>query len=239
MSSKKGWASTVAGWFVETDSSKSPDSEDPQYEQPDPSNAEGAANAVNYGGPVSAGPPIDYTAPSPTQAVFQKGTPPVVDGKVNFGAVFESAGMEKEETERVGKAADLLQSLPADTDPTVKKQIVSASLKAFGVPIEKIIEAGVQEVQALDGYIRNSAADTEKLTQEADDRIKQYEQEIANIRKVMQDRVQEQQVVITACNAKKLEVQQILEFFGKEEVARVVKASPKLQDPSAAQNADR
>jgi hypothetical protein len=241
MHGKKGWASTVAGWFVETDESNtrdSPDSNVAQYDQRDQvsgvSGGDGGDSAE-----LSGGPGVDYSAPSPTENVFRKAPPPLVNGKVNFEAVFESAGVGEDEVDRVGKAADLLQSLPAGTDPIVKKQIVSASLKAFGVPIDKIIEAGVQEVRALDGYIRNSAADTEKLTQEADNRIKQYEQEIANIRKVMQDRVQEQQTVITECNSKKLEVQQILEFFGQEEVARVVKASPKLHDPSSATNAER
>ena len=37
-----------------------------------------------------------------------------------------------------------------------------------------------------------------------------------------------------ACNAKKLEIQRVLEFFGQETVARVVRDSPKLHDPSAA-----
>jgi hypothetical protein len=115
----------------------------------------------------------------------------------------------------------------------VKKQIVEASLKAFGVPVDKIIEATVEEIQALDGYIRNGAADNEKLIQESEARIKQYEQEIANIRSVMQQSVNEQQTLIKTCNDKKLEVQQVLEFFGQETVARVVQASPKLHDPSA------
>ena len=41
-----------------------------------------------------------------------------------------------------------------------------------------------------------------------------------------------QQAVATSCNARKLEVQRMLEFFGQEAVARVVKASPRLHDPS-------
>ncbi|HKV37920.1 MAG TPA: hypothetical protein VJX67_01815 [Blastocatellia bacterium] len=234
MPNKKGWASTVAGWFVEMDgptNSESTDSQDAQFQQGDQTPGPDTPPS-DYAASGSAGSAVDYTVSSPTQAVFQKAPPPAPGGQVDFEAVFESAGIEKEEVGRVGKAMDLLKGLPEGTDPAVKKQIVLASLKAFGVPIDKIIEAGVQEVQALDGYIRNGATDTEKLTQESDDRIKQYEQEIANIRKVMQDRVQEQQTVITVCNAKKLEVQQILEFFGQEEVARVVKASPKLHDPS-------
>jgi hypothetical protein len=48
----------------------------------------------------------------------------------------------------------------------------------------------------------------------------------------MQQSVEEQQTLIKVCNDKKLEVQQVLEFFGQEKVARVVQASPKLHDPS-------
>jgi hypothetical protein len=56
--------------------------------------------------------------------------------------------------------------------------------------------------------------------QESDARIKQYEEEIRRIRAVMQQSVQEQQNLIKVCNDKKLEVQQVLEFFGQEKVAR-------------------
>jgi hypothetical protein len=227
MPGKKTWGQTVAGWFIEKDDDgleagqSSPDSA-PESGSPAP---DGATNPPGQ---------VDYAAPSLTQTVFKKTPPPVAGGQVDFEAVFDSAGIDDDERQRVAKAIELLKGLPADTDAAVKKQIVLASLKAFQVPIEKIIEGAVQEIQALDGYIRNGAADTEKLTQESDRRIKQYEGEINNLRKVMQDRVQEQQVAITVCNGKKLEVQQILEFFGQDAVAAVVKASPKLHDPSGA-----
>jgi hypothetical protein len=48
----------------------------------------------------------------------------------------------------------------------------------------------------------------------------------------MQQRVDEQNKVMASCNSKKLEVQKVLEFFGQEAVARVVRESPKLQEPS-------
>lgn len=218
MSDKKGWGSTVAGWFIERD--------------PDQLNTADADAAVLPD--VVAADGGDYASPSPTQQVFQTPPPPpAVGGQVDFGAVFVSAGVDQEEQQRVARTIELLASLPADTDAAVKKQIVEASLKAFGVPIEKIIEASVEEIQALDGYIRNGAADNEKLIQESDARIKQYEAEIANIRSVMQQSVEEQQRLIKVCNEKKLEVQRVLEFFGQATVARVVKASPKLHDPSA------
>jgi hypothetical protein len=216
MSDKKGWGSTVAGWFIERDEPAKPVETDfaDVSDQPSPAPAE------------------NYTTPSPTQSVFQKSPPPPTGGQVDFAAVFEAAGVDQEEQQRVARTTELLRSLPAGTDGSVKKQIVEASLKAFGVPIEKIIEATVEEIQALDGYIRNGAADNEKLIQESDARIKQYEEEIKNIRSVMQQSVNEQQTLIKTCNDKKLEVQQVLEFFGQDTVAKVVKASPKLHDPS-------
>ena len=130
---------------------------------------------------------------------------------------------------------DLLNSLPADTDASVKKQIVFASLKAFGVPIDNIIEAGAQQLQALEAYIRAGAADTSTVADEADQRIKQYEQEIVKLRQVMQERVAEQQAVMKSSNTRKLEVQKVLEFFGQEAVAKVVRDSPKLQEPAKEQ----
>ena len=116
--------------------------------------------------------------------------------------------------------SSLLTDLPPGTDDTVKKQIVMASLRAFNVPVEKIIESGAQELQALEAYIRAGAADVEKVTTEADQRIKQYEEEIGKLKIVMQQRVEEQNKVMASCNSKKLEVQKVLEFFGQEAVAQ-------------------
>ena len=221
MSDKKSWGSTVAGWFIERDEPHAP-----------PTEIESPENEVGVTTDPITSVADSYTTPSPTQGVFQTAPPPPAGGQVDFAAVFVAAGVDDEEQQRVARTTDLLRSLPAGTDAAVKKQIVEASLKAFGVPIEKIIEATAEEIQALDGYIRNCAADNEKLIQESDARIKQYEQEIANIRTVMQQSVEEQQKLIKACNDKKLEVQQVLEFFGRDKVESVVKASPKLHDPS-------
>lgn len=225
MTGKRSWGSTVAGWFVEHDE--------------EPAQAGAAETQAPGAGPDAAADALasaahdTYAAPSPTQGVFQTPPPAATGGRVDFDAVFSAAGVADEARQRVAKTVELLRSLPAGTDAAVKKQIVEASLKAFGVPIEEIIEAGVEEIQALDGYVRNGAADNEKLTQESEARIKRYEEEIKNIRAVMQQSVEELQSVIKVCNEKKLEVQQVLEFFGQAKVAQVVRESPKLHDPSA------
>ena len=60
------------------------------------------------------------------------------------------------------------------------------------------------------------------MTAEAEQRIKQYEDEIAKIKTVMQQRVESSRRG-RRCNEQKLKVQEVLEFFGQEAVARVVK----------------
>ena len=207
MSEKKSWGSTVAGWFVVQDQ--------PSADAAPPPEAEPAS------------PPPQQ----PELQVFNAPPPAAPGGKVDFDQVYEAGGVDADERQRVSRTLELLNSLPPGTDAEVRKQIVMASLRAFGVPIEQIIEAAAQEIQALEAYIRNGAADTDKVAAEAEQRIKQYEEEIVKLRTVMRDRVDEQRAVIRSCNDKKLEVQKVLEFFGQDAVARVVKDSPKLQEP--------
>ena len=203
--SNKSWGHTVLGWFVVQD---------------DETNSVAA--------------PAEATDPQPpaVEQVFVGDLPAAPGGKVDFDQVYEAAGIGGDERQRVTKTLDLLGALPSDTPAPVKKQIVEASLTAFGVPIDKIIESGVAEIQALESYIRTGAADTQQVLADANTRIKAKEDEIGQLRKVMDDRVQEQQAATRACNDRKLSIQQILEFFGQEAVARVVAASPKLRAPS-------
>jgi hypothetical protein len=198
MNDKKGWGATVLGWFVVSEDDEA------HVAQGDDPGGEGAAEMPK---------------------VFVKDPPAAVGGQVDFKAVFEAAGIDEDQAGRVARAQELLASLPTETPAPVKKQIVEASLKAFGVSIDRIIEGGVAEIQALEGYIRTGAADTQTLLTESAERIRKFEDEIQRIRTVMDARVQEQQAVTKACNEQKLGIQQILEFFGQEAVARVVQAA--------------
>ena len=220
MAEEKKWGQTVLGWFIVQEDQVA----EPSYD------AAGIDETIRN---AAAEEPDQGYQTREAPMSFQKEIPPAEGGKVDFEAVYDAAGIAQEDRDRVTKSVELLRGLPADTDPAVRKQIVEASLKAFGVPIEKIIESGVQEIEALESYIRAGAHDTEKLIEESDRRIRQYEEEMANIRSIMQQRVEEQQAVIRVCNQKKLEVQEILEFFGQERVARVVKESPKLHEPAS------
>ena len=216
MTDKKNWGSTVLGWFVV----KGEGDEEPSVAQ-----ADGSADAIQET-------PIDGEGPTLAASAFAGAIPGAPGGKIDFGAVFEAAGIDSEEQARVSKAAELLGALPAGTEPTVKKQIVEASLKAFGVPIDKIIETGAHEIQTLESYIQQKASETHAQIATTQDRITKFDEEIRRMRAEMDERVAEQRAIMKGCNQKKLDVQRVLEFFGQEAVARVVRDSPKLVEPT-------
>ncbi len=213
MSEKKNWGSTVLGWFVVKEAGQ--DSLAPPEQETLPQEGEAAA-----------------APPGPPPAVFVTEPPRAVGGQVDFEGVLDAAGVDASERDLFAKARALLGSLPPGTDPAVRKQIVEASLKAFGVPVDKIIEAGVESIQALEAYLRKTAADTAATAREVQTIVAGYEQKIADARSLLDRKLQEQAAVQSGCNAKKLEVQTVLEFFGQEEVARVVKESPRLIEPA-------
>lgn len=228
MSDKKPWGSTVLGWFIVQDDALAASTSTDGPPPPAAADADAALIAA-----AAAAVPGTAVPPPPGPEFFQKEPPPPTDGLIAFDEVFESAGIDVSERERVGKAQQLLTSLPVETPVPVKKQIVEASLKAFGVPIDGIIEAGVAEIQALEGYIRKNASDTQAVLDESNKRIAQFEDEVKRLKAKMEQQIQQQQGIVASCNTRKLDIQKVLEFFGQEAVAKVVQASPRLHEPGA------
>ena len=113
----------------------------------------------------------------------------------------------------------------------MRRQIVEASLKAFHIPIDEIIEASAQEIQALEAYIQQGERHTQDLLKDANGQIEKLSARILEIKKLMELQIRTQQAVVRGSNEQKLRIQAVLEFFGQEAVARVVKASPKLVEP--------
>ena len=209
MKERKGFGTTVLGWFVVKDEPSKPASTE-----------ELIAKYSSEEGPTL-----------PPELNLPGNLPRFPNGNVDFGSVFRAAGIPETEQSRVEQAANLLKTLPGDTAKEVKKQIVEASLKAFGYPVEQIIEAGAQEIQSLEVYIQAGQRETQTLLGDSQKRMSELEAEIARIKKVMEDQVAAQYALTQACNQQKLKVQEVLEFFGQEAVARVVAQSPKLHEP--------
>lgn len=207
----KGFGKKVLGWFVVDENAPHDD-------------AKAAEDLIKK---------YNSETPPPAPAVELKGPLPNAEGgKLDFPKIFEAAGISADEQGRVGKAQELLKTLPVETPIAVKRQIVEASLKAFGYPIRDLIEAGVSEIEALEAYIQKKAQDTAKSLTEAAGRIEKLQKEIIDLQTIMQQTRDEQAAATKLCNEQKLTVQQVLEFFGVDEVAKVVQDSPKLHEPS-------
>ena len=218
MSEKKGWTTSLKGLFVEPDEPRA----DAEPEPEPPATAEAAAAKEPTGPPgtpaTPAAPPRGPAGAFPGQSA---GAPP---GKLDFAAIYTAAGIGPEEQDRFAKAAELLHALPEGTEAA--RHIVEASLKAFGVPVEKILAAGDREMQALDAYAEADAADTRGVLDDSNRKIAQYEQEIQRIRQVMDERVAAQQGVARGCAAGKLELAQVLGFFGHAPATPAAAAAP-------------
>lgn len=220
MSEKRTWGKTVMGWFVvpEDDKGTAPS---------DKAGGEDNADALiaKYASEPSKPNPVAFE--QPVSALTGPG------GAIDFDAVYEAAGISATERDQIKKAQELLRSLPQETPVNVRRQIVEASLKAFGVPTEKIIEASVGAMEALESFIRAGQAETQKLLTEAQERIASLEKEIASVKQVMEQTVGEQEMRAKGANSQKLLVQDVLEFFGQEAVAKVVQSSSKLHSRDA------
>src|SRR5687767_7240293 len=109
--SEKGWGKTVLGWFVVADQEKAATDASSPASMDD---ADAIIRKYSGSGEAPPPPPVEIKGPLPG----------VVNGQVDLIAVYEAAGVDNEERDRVAKAQELLRSLPAETPVPVKKQIV-------------------------------------------------------------------------------------------------------------------
>ncbi len=140
-------------------------------------------------------------------------------GKINFDDIFTQGGLDPAGLEKVNKAETLLKGLPEATPLDVKKQIVEASLKAFGIDIVTIIQATNTQLQALDLFVKVNSEQTAKAITGAEEQIKQHNDKIAALRADIDKRTAQLASTTNAATARKTEVQRVLDFFGKNKPA--------------------
>lgn len=191
-----------------------------------------AAASPSAAAPASAAARV--TAPLPVAAAAGMAATVVLDpnvqpAKVNFAEVYQKGGVSSEEQGRVERALALLNNLPKDTPKEVKRQIVEASLVAFGIPVDQIIEAALLHQRALDRHVEKGQLETQQLIDESNQRLKDLEKQMADIRQRMQERFHNQQGLAAACGQQRFTVQEVLDFFGQEAVDRVGQLSVKLR----------
>lgn len=214
MAEPKGIGKKILGVFFET----------PEGEAEAPASEEGKSAADMVAELANAsGAGLDATEraappPPPPNLKLDKMATPAGDpgAKIDFDAIFKQGGLDPAGLEKVNKAETLLKGLPDATPVDVKKQIVEASLKAFGIDIVTIIQATNTQLQALDLYVKVNSEQTAKAISAAEEQIKQHNEKIAALRADIDKRNASLASASAAAMARKADVEKILSFFGNK-----------------------
>ena len=144
--------------------------------------------------------------------------PPVVapgathDGR-SFAAVYQRSGVPDADRERLAKVIGLVETLPSEASPEVKRAIVGASLEAFGVPIEGVVHTGNGALAALEAYVIEGQRRTQEVLGQAEARIAKLSAEIEEVRRLMTVQAEAQQELVRATATERARVRSVLDFF--------------------------
>ena len=220
MPEEKGLGSKLLGLFVEVKGETPAEGTaavEGNEEGGEKSAADIVAELAGATAPKKAAPAAGMAAaPVAARPAMPVSMPPagsVPAAQVDFDAVFKGAGMDGAELDRVRKAEELLKSLPEATPLEIKRQIVEASLKAFGFDIAKIIGAANMQLKALDTYVKVNETQTAKAITDAQTQIAQLEDKVISLRADITKRTETLAGVSTAAEARKGQVHQVLAFF--------------------------
>ncbi|MBS2018787.1 MAG: hypothetical protein JST00_38325 [Deltaproteobacteria bacterium] len=168
--------------------------------------------------------PEDPAAKTSKEARAERSTarpplpPPVVtpgavhDGR-SFTAVYQRAGLPDSDRERLAKVIGLVETLPSEASPEVKRAIVGASLEAFGVPIEGVVHTGNGALAALDAYVIEGQRRTQEVLGQAEARIAKLSAEIEEVRRLMTVQAEAQQELVRSTATERARVRSVLDFF--------------------------
>ncbi len=214
MPDDKSLGKRILGLFVESVDETKP-AADPETEGvPSPADeiAALAKQSAPQAAPIAAAAPKPVAAPPP-RPVATASAAAVEPAKVDFDGVFKNAGIDPQALDRVRKAEELLKNLPDSASDEVKRQIVEASLKAFGFEINKILEAVVTQTKALDTYVRINEQQTAKAITDAQAQIAKLEDQVITLRADIDKRTTALASIAAAADVRKRQVSKVLDFF--------------------------
>ena len=169
--------------------------------------------AQSAGGKGQAAPDGAPLPPASAPMKFDRVPAAPSGDKVNFEEIFSAAGMDPAELDRVKKAEELLRGLPPGTPDAVKRQIVEASLKAFGFDLAKIVQAAQNQIRAVDAYVRVNETATAKAVTDAQAEIQRLNEKIAAMRADIDKRNGALASLSAQAQVRKGEVQKVIDFF--------------------------
>lgn len=222
MPEEKGLGKKLLGLFVEVNEDGTPAEGTPAVEPAEGGREKTPAELVaELAGqsapkrPAAGAPAPAMNAAAPPRAAVTLPPPSgtVEPAKIDFDAFFRTAGMDAGELDRVRKAEELLKSLPEATPVEVKRQIVEASLKAFGFDVAKIVGAAQGQLKALDSFVRSNEQTTVKAITDAEAEIRKLEDKVISLRADITKRTEQLASTTAAATLRKAQVSQVLEFF--------------------------
>jgi hypothetical protein len=157
---------------------------------------------------TGASPPV----PAPSSATA---TP--AGAKVEFGAVYETAGI-RPPAFTVEKLLEMLSRLPAELSMEQKRLTVTATLdamgKEFGATTETIIADARSKVAALTAHTEELARQTGKFVATTAAEVVALQAQIEEKRKAIEDAQHKEAEISQACQVESNRLQSILTFFG-------------------------
>jgi len=208
MPEDKSLGSKILGLFVETRDDGTPEEGTPVVGG-EKSAAELVAELASQSAPKKGPPP----APSRPMASIPLPSGPITPATVDFDAVFKNAGLDPAELDRVRKAEELLKGLPEATPKDIKRQIVEASLKAFGFDVQKIGQAAQNQLKAVDTWVRVTEQQTAKAITDAQGQIAQLEDKVISLKADITKRAEQLAAMAAAADSRRAQVGEVLEFF--------------------------
>lgn len=137
--------------------------------------------------------------------------------------VLEAATVGAEQRARVERMLELLSAMPAETPVSIRKGIVEASFKAFGISVDAILEAATAELGAFTAFMAAGHRQLDELQKQACERIAQLEADIAKIQRSLDVASSDQTALDQAAIAASERVRPVLAFF-RELSPRAVQA---------------
>ena len=230
MPEEKGLGSKLLGLFVESGKTEETPAEGQAAVEKSPADIVAELANMSGGKKGAGGAPVAAKAGAPAAAPLSipKPTGPIPEVTVDFDAVFKGAGMDAAELDRVRKAEELLKSLPEATPQDIKRQIVEASLKAFGFETAKIVAAAQNQQKALDTYVTVNGKQTATAITNAQKEIATLDDKIISLKADIEKKTAMLAGVTTAAETRKVQIGKVLEFFQGAGSAPAA-ASPKTQ----------
>lgn len=133
--------------------------------------------------------------------------------EVDFVAVLDDGALGEVDRDRITRAQNLLETLPADAPAGLKRRIVEAAFDVFDVPTSKIIEASSAAIDVIHAYVRKTHEATEREIADSEDRIRKLEASIRDEQAAI-ERAKELQRQREALAAREVEgIEPIVRFF--------------------------